>query len=648
MANTIDHTKFSRAGTTQEAATEKLTYWWEAKKDQTPASLFAVVEKLDAQQNARALSNARFRRLYGDQDSLSALGYRPSPNVRLTDAANRLARERITFNVIRMAIDTLGSKIAKNRPKSTFVTDDGDWSQKQRAKKTDKWVQGVYHHEKVYAKSRRAFIDSCTEDIGIIWVYSEDGRLIVERGWPAELYVDEDDGRYGSPRSLFRVKAVPREVLLRNVGSNTNLGQAIREAKAPNQTLGGGAPTGVAKVLGDMVQVVEAWHLPSGGDKKDGRHVISVSNTVLLDEPWTRNRFPCAIYRWSERPQGFYGQGAAEQLVGVQVSLNKKLKTINAILHLCSVPRYYVEEASDVVEAQINNQLGAIIKYRGKPPQLASTNAVPPELFMDVERDKARAFELVGLSQLSVASRKPAGLDSGQALRDYNDIETERFALAAQAWEEFHLDIAQCIIDESEYIASQTVKDEKGNDVPKYPDFGISVPTKSGLQRIKWEDVKMDEDKYVLQVFPTSSLPTTPAARIQTLSEWVQSGWIDELEARRLADMPDLDSSNNVAEAARDDVEFELQRLLDGAEYRAPEPETDLVYGVRRFTSAYLRGKREGVPQDVLRNILAWRDAARDMLQQAAAAQPPGGPAGPPAGGPPMPMPPPGAPPMQQ
>jgi hypothetical protein len=44
---------------------------------------------------------------------------------------------------------------------------------------------------------------------------------------------------------------------------------------------------------------------------------------------------------------------------------------------------------------------------------------------------------------LSAAAQKPAGLDSGKALREYNDIESDRFMTIGQAYERYYLQLAK-------------------------------------------------------------------------------------------------------------------------------------------------------------------------------------------------------------
>lgn len=600
-------------------------YWWKETED-IAGAVFRVVKFLDSQQGLRVARNRRNMYLYGNTD---VFGIAPgTTRSRTGNPFTAAGSQRVTYNIIRMASDTLAAKIAKSKPRVTFITDGGDWDQQQRAKGLTKFVDGQFYECGVRETAPQCFIDGCVKDAGVMHFYRVGSRIYAERVNPDELYVDELDGLHGNPRQMHRVKLAPREVLKEMYPQYT---AAIEDAPAPSWPTYG-LPMRMVQTLSDYVQVVESWHLPSGEDAEDGRHVIAIEGQHLVDEEWKRRRFPFSFFFFARSMEGFWGQGVAERLRDRQLNINKLLKAIHGMLHLCSVPRYYVEETSKVVSAHLNNEIGAIIKFRGQAPALVAANAVPTELFQAVEREKASGLEEIGVSQLSVAAQKPAGLNSGQALRDFSDIESERFVLVGQAWESFHLDCGRQIIDLAREISAD----------PKHKkNFDVAFTSKGSVERVKWDDVHLDEDSYVMKMFPTSSLPQTPAARRQTISEWQQSGWIDGVEARYLLDLPDLEDSDNDALAAYENIRAAVQCILNGEEYEAPEPYQDLQLGLKKFQSAYLRSKRLKAPARVLNNLQLWIDTAQSMLadaqpKPAPTMAPPGMPGAPPGpGGPP-------------
>ena len=104
--------------------------WWEAKKDDLYQEVFAFVARLDDNQRYRSFDNLRYARLYGNFDYLGIDAY---TYARVETAWS--SNNRVTLNVVQNMIDTVVSKVTKNRPKAQFLTSGGDFSLQSRAKK---------------------------------------------------------------------------------------------------------------------------------------------------------------------------------------------------------------------------------------------------------------------------------------------------------------------------------------------------------------------------------------------------------------------------------------------------------------------------------------------------------------------------------
>ena len=129
--------------------------------------------------------------------------------------------------------------------------------------------------------------------------------------------------------------------------------------------------------------------------------------------------------------EGWYGTGLVEQLTPIQMELNRIALRTQQAMHLMAVPRVYVERGSQVVLSHLNNDIGNIIEYTGTPPVVNVGQAASGEVYAQFDRLYAKAYETTGISQLSAASLKPEGLNSGRAIREYNDLQTDRFAVIA-------------------------------------------------------------------------------------------------------------------------------------------------------------------------------------------------------------------------
>lgn len=568
--------------------------WYQVKGNEIHRQLTPLMRKIQENQIYRRAENLMWARLYGSVDimGLSPTTYsRPNPITQGT---------RPKFNIVASCIDTLAAKISKNRPRPYFLTDGGDWQLQNKAKKLQKFIDGQFYATNTYQNTDKSFIDTCAFGTGICKIYSFQDKIMVERIIPDEIIVDDAESLYGNPRNIYQKKLIDRDQLIQLF---PKFKAEIMDLPKPNDEFGYYNITDA-----DFVEVTEAWHLKSSKDAKDGRHFIGVLNADLVNEEWNRDKFPFAKLTFRDRLAGWYGQGVSEILMGTQVSINRILRNNDISQYLHAAAAWLIEENSGIVSAHLNNDIGHIVKYKGIPPQLQTFAAVNPEMYQQIDRHIQRAYEEVGISALSAASSKPIGLDSGKALREYNDIESERFIKLGQKWEQFHLDIASLMLDEAKTIAET------------YQKFSTLVKTGNYVEEIKWKEVSMQEDKYQMQVFPTSQLPRTPYARMQYVTEMQNAGYIDPDTAQELLDMPDLEQFSNLQFAARRVIRDGVAKMLENEEYVAPEPFQDLAYTIKYSQMYYNFAKLHGASEFKLELLRRYMQQTHALIMES---QPP-------------------------
>lgn len=574
-------------------------YWWKAEKDKLYSNVFQYVKFLNRTQSYKTAENMKFMKLYGNSDALPMRTYNFVRNEPSYATANR-----VTMNVVQSMIDTVVSKIAKNKPRPMFLTEGGDWSLQRKAKKLTQFVEGQFYATDFYQKAATAFLHSCIFGTGAIKIFREGATIHSEHTFIDEIVIDDNEALYGKPRQMHQRKWIHKDVMcemfpeyetqIRMVGTTTD--EYINYAPDPQQQ-------------NEMILVIESWHLKSGPEATDGKHAITIENCTLLEEDYEKDYFPFVFFRWGLRPIGFFGQGVSEQLQGIQVEINKILRTIQVSMHLVSIPKIFVEASSKIVTAHLNNKIGGIVKYAGQPPTPGQLGTIPAELFSHLDRLYSRCYEIVGISQLSATAAKPAGLNSGKALRIYNDIETERFMSVGQRYEQAFLDAATQFIDLAREIDAEDGK--------------LKVKVKSGkfMDSIKWSEVDMDEDKYLMQMFPTSALSTTPSSRLQEVQELLQAGFIQKEDGMKLLDFPDLDSFYNMQNAGVEDIERQIEEIVDKGHYSPPEPYQNLQLGITKMQQAYLLYRSEGAPESRLELFRRWISDADSLMQDAIAAK---------------------------
>lgn len=568
--------------------------WWLCDEGQAYTAVFATVQAIDTYQSYRRSTNARHMQLYGN---LEALGIYTTMYDR--SAVSNLLNTRLTLNVVKACVDTITSKVCKAKPRPLFLTQDGDYSQQKRAKQLTQYIDGCFDEMNIYDRGSRVFTDACLLDIGVMKFYTENGKVCAERILPFELVVDYAESIYGEPRQIHQKKFIDRDIML---GMFPDYKEKIMQASS---ILGPESFTAVS----DAIAVVESWHLASikGGD--DGIHTICIENCTLLKEDYKKDYFPFTFLRWSPRVTGFFSMSLAEELYGIQIEINKTLRTLQLGTHLTSVPRVFIENGSQINTAHINNDVGAIVRYSGQPPVFSTPTAFPPEMYQYLDYLYKKGFEITGISLMSATSQKPAGLNAAVALREYQDIETERFMTISQRYEQFYIDAAKIVVDLSRdlYKTNKNLK--------------VKAPNKKFIETIAWKDVNMPEDEYVIRVFPTSILPTTPAAKLQKIQEMVQAGWIDKDRGMLLLDFPDEESFVSSQTASIEVIDMIIESMIDKGEYQPPEPYMNLQQAKQSVQSAYLKARMQYVPEDRLELLRRFMDDCDAIVDQAMQAQ---------------------------
>lgn len=508
-------------------------------------------------------------------------------------------KDRVTYNVTQSCIDTATALIAENKPRPYFLTSGASYRIQRKAKKLNQFVDGIFYENQAYRLGPLAFRDAAIWGDGFIHVWDRNGRVAFERVLAAELWVDEVEGQYGNARSMTRVKPVDREELIGFLPDKAAIIRGANKASAQE--------TGDYQTISDMVLVRESWRLPSKPGGKDGAHLISIDGHALTAvESWEHDWFPFARIPWCPRPFGFWSQGLAEQLQGIQLELNKLLWVIQRSQHLAGSFKVFLQNGSKIVKEHITNEIGAQVTYTGQPPIFYTPEPVSAGYYQHVGTLIDRAYEQAGISQLSAQAKKPEGLNSGKAIRAYDDKQQGRFSTNARLNEQLYLDIARLAIS----VAKDIAQDNGGH-------YEVSVPGKTFLQSIDWKDIDLAEDEYVMQCFPVSSLPTDPEGRLQTIQEYIQAGMLSPRQGKRLLDFPDLEQVEGLANAAEDLLTEVLDRIVDDGEYTPPEPTDDLQLGMELALEYIARGRMQALEPERLEMLRSWKSQAEALMQMA-------------------------------
>lgn len=581
-----------------------LAEWWKAEDKMKLAwELCGTASYLKTNQTYRIRQLAVSIRLYCGLPVYNYAG----ATVAKMDKSKTLPDERPSFNLIESITDTLVSRISQNEYQPKFLTDGADYRQRHLAMQLNSFVLGEFYQTKAYDKATMALRDAIVTGTGALKVYAgEDNKVCIDRVMTTDLYMDENDCLNGEPQQLIQLKLVDRDKLISNTASIKGARAIIEHTPMayPDNSPDSGRTTS------DQVMAIEGWKLASGPNRDapgytPGRHTIVTQAGVILDEEYHKTKFPFVFIKYADPFLGFWGQGVATRLFGTQVSINRIMYTIARAIQLVGVPRVFIEQSSKVVKAHNNNEIGVIITYSGTKPsyEIAPCNA--PELYEERDRLIQYGFKQEGMSDMQATGTKPAGLDSGEAIRNADDINSDRFSQTSKKFENMHIDLAYLITETAMDIAKETGS------------YQTVYPNKDGTKQIDLPKMDILKNPFVIKCFSESSLPRTPAGRIATVTEQVQAGMLSLKEGRRLMNFPDLEENEKLDNASEERIFQILDKIVEDGKYTMPDTFLDLQLAttlVVQYINLYLAANLEEEKADMLRKFFTQVQA----LQQAA------------------------------
>ncbi len=580
----------------------ELAEWWKAEDDTKLAvELCGTASYLKTNQTYRTRQLAANVRMYCGLPIYSYAG----SNVSQMNRTKTLPEDRPTFNLIQACTDTLLSKIGQDRPEPKFLTDGADYKQRHLAQRLNQFILGEFYQTKAYDKASKMLRDAIVMGTGALKVYEgEDGKVSIDRVMVTDLFIDDNDSINGDPQSMIQLKLMDRDKLIANC--EKKVARLIEQTPAsyPDNAPDSGRTTA------DQIMVVEGWKLPSGPDPEahgyvSGRHTLATVNGIIFDEPWDKPKFPFVFMNYSDPYIGFFGQSLATQLFGTQMALNRILFTISQAITLVGVPRVFIENNSKVTKTTINNQLGVICNFTGVKPSYEVAPCNAPELYSERDKLIQYGFQQCGVSMMQSSSQKPQGLNSGAALRSYDDISTDRMATVSKKYSNVFVDMAYLVADTAMDIAKRDGK------------YQTVYPNKDGTKEIDLPAMKFLKDPFVIQCFNESSLPRTPAGRIQIVTEQVQAGMLTIKEGRRLMHFPDLEQNERLDNASEERIFKILDGIVEDGKYTPPDVFMDLQLAnqlVIQYINLYLAANLEERKADMLRMFFTQIQA----IQQAA------------------------------
>lgn len=571
--------------------------WWKEEGENAAQCLFEEIKKINSNDSPRLNALLRYLRMYTGRDNVNLATMDVINRLQIKNDAAKVVEKDLNYNVVQSAINTLASKLCKREERVRFLTNGGSWESQRQAQRADRFMFGLFKAAKIHEVNKHQSIDSYWSGSGFGQIHHRirNGKIEIcyDRIHPAEIVVDQSEAETTKPQTMRRVRAVDKEIVYKR----------FPDAKAQLDLLTMRSSNGYDSITGKVL-VAESWHLPDDNGE-GGKHILACQNCVLFEEEYHAFHFPIIKQDYIWAPFGYYGIGIAELLQTHQRELDNLVRFRQSNLKRGAMARTYVDRTAKVSVSKLSNRANEIIEYNGVRPVQEAAPAYADQLARDIQEIFQKAYNEVGISELAATSRKPEGLDSGKALREFSDIESERFQMAGQARQEAHLDIARAALREVELIK----KLKKTN--PAYKSASskfISYDKEQGVEQFDLTELDLAENEYIIQKWATSMLPEKPEGQLQFAEELASVGFIAPDEALELLDFPDSQPVINRKLAGYRYARAMIEKMLDDGEYVPPDPYENHQKNYEVAKEYYLLAKLHNYDEEKLSLLRQYMD----------------------------------------
>ena len=563
------------------------------------------------------------RRTVGERarDQYHACLYDDSQLATAVGAIGEFTPQTMATNVIRRQVDTYVAKVVKNRPVPMGMTTAGNYSEQRRAKGISTFFGGVLDDVGFWPTRTLRQRDAGVFGSGVALNWRRGRKMFHDRLFKTEVRVCPIDAEKGKPRTLYIGRLVDKIILAERFPAHA---KEIYEADADNGE-------GVRNQYWEedtrhLALVIECWRLPSFDGSGDGAHAITISNATLAIGEYVRDTFPLSKFDYLPPTSGYFGTGIASMLEGLQYEINAMGLRLQERHYLMGT--YVLRHAADSLTYEtVDNGTLTEVVYETTKPEFVTPPAAHPDTFNWWETLRTKLpGEITGISGLSSRAEKPAGLDSGKAIRTFHDIDTENLTPQGRADEDDVIATCWQFFDLAEEIYAETGKEAERGDEKSLAPYTVRVEKRehgrSVLEEIDYAKVRLDKKSFKLRTFPTNFLRGTPEEQMQSVNEMIEAGFLSQDEALVLLDFPDLQRVLNLRGAARHIIERILEKILDAETeeqakraYVYPEPAMNLELCRALAIMTYLDEKLNGAPEWALKLVMQF---ALDATAEAA------------------------------
>ena len=407
------------------------------------------------------------------------------------------------LNIIKSAIDAVRSKMLNSKVRPFINTIKGSFKTIQVCKQLQLFYDYYFEEEDVAQKIGTAIMDACIYDTGFIYFNETSGH--VEQLPPWKVYTR------------------PTET--------TNLNSVYIEHQNYSTDL---LPDEVYELLNkeEKNSLYCNWSIYYNGKHKTKAYFI---NRQLKKVEETK--FDCCpvipIY-YSTPETGNTSLSITDLIKGMQDEIDQLMIRIAEASQLTPANTVLIDSGTNLKVGQLKNGVGNVLQYDSasqNPPQIMTPQFISEQYKALIDDQIEKAYNFIGISQLSAQGKKAPGVNSGVGMATLEDIESDRF---------------QTLVDQ--YISSYTrLAKLMMRMINK--DKSIIEPNRYSLS-LKWGDVEKEYKKMRIQFSAADSLSKDPSEKLKQLQALAQAGIIPPSQIASLLELPDINRGYSVANNA--------------------------------------------------------------------------------------------------
>lgn len=408
------------------------------------------------------------------------------------------------LNVIKSAIDSIVSKISTAHCRPFVNTVKGSFKTIQICKQLQIFFDYFFEEKNIPSKIVSALLNACVFDKGHIYIDETNGDILSVVPW--NVYTRQSEG--DDPKSCY--------------------------IEFPNKSVDSLDEVTFGLLTDDEKKTLYV-NVGYFYDAKTKTKAILVNRSIRKIFEIEFTEIPLVTIHYTNPIIGNGCLSVADMLRGIQKEIDELMKRISDASVLNPALTFFVSNASSIKVGQLNNKVGNIVQFNApigeRPVETASNPFIADQYITLLDNLMEKAYNMVGISQLSAQGKKPTGLDSGVALATQADIESDRFQVLLDQYIRMFTDTAKKIIKVF----------EKTKDVVE--------PSRYAL-RITWGEVSKEYDKMRIQFSCADSLSKDPSEKLKQLQTLAQAGIIPATQIASLLELPDINRGYSVANNA--------------------------------------------------------------------------------------------------